>query len=112
MEGRNDFDSYFQRTVFGANAAFLLFDLTRPATLDNLSEWTSIVRQKAGLIPIILVGSKLDLVTKNRKILKEHGIQIAKKNKCHDYIEVSAKENINVNSAFKALTETSIHNLR
>jgi len=96
----------------GANAAFLLFDLTRPTTLDNLSEWTSIVRQKAGSIPIILVGSKLDLVSTNRKILKEHGIQIAKKNKCHDYIEVSAKENVNVDSAFKALTEISIRNLR
>ena len=34
----------------GANAAFLLYDTTRPATLDNIPEWTSIVRQKGGKI--------------------------------------------------------------
>ncbi|MFW9989832.1 MAG: Rab family GTPase, partial [Candidatus Odinarchaeota archaeon] len=28
----------------GANAAFLLYDITRPSTLDNISEWITIVR--------------------------------------------------------------------
>ena len=96
----------------GANAAFLLYDITRSATLDNLLEWISIVRQKAGSIPIILVGSKVDLAETQRKVPKEHGVQIAEKNEFYDFMEISAKENLNVNESFRKLTEFTIQNLK
>lgn len=89
-----------------------MFDITRPATLDNLNEWTSIVRQKAGSIPIILVGSKVDLANEQRKVPKDHGVQIAEKNQFFDFMEISAKENLNVDESFKKLTEITIQNLR
>lgn len=96
----------------GANAAFLLYDLTRAPTLDNIPEWTSIVRQKGGQVPIMLVGSKLDLAEAQREIPKEHGVQIAEKNNFSDFVEISAKENLNVNKAFKDLTEFTIQNMK
>lgn len=92
----------------GANAAFLLYDITRPSTLDNISEWMTIVRQKGGPIPIMLVGSKIDLSKSSRKIPREYGIQIAEKNNMASFVEISAKENVNVDEGFKVLTELTL----
>lgn len=92
----------------GANAAFLLYDITRPATLDNIPEWTSIVRQKGGPIPITLVGSKLDLANTQRQVPREHGIQIAEKMEMNSFVEISAKENVNVDMAFNVMTELTL----
>ena len=92
----------------GANAAFLLYDITRPSTLDNISEWITIVKQKGGPIPIMLVGSKLDLEKSQRQVQRDYGIQIAEKNDMASFVEISAKENANVDDAFKVLTELSL----
>ncbi|TKJ22953.1 MAG: hypothetical protein CEE43_04360 [Promethearchaeota archaeon Loki_b32] len=92
----------------GANAAFLLYDITRPSTLDNISEWITIVRQKGGPIPIMLVGSKLDLEKTQRQVQRDYGIQIAEKNDMASFVEISAKENANVDDAFKVLTELTL----
>ncbi|MHA2184446.1 MAG: Rab family GTPase [Promethearchaeota archaeon] len=92
----------------GATAAFLLYDITRPSTLDNISEWISIVRQKGGPIPIMLVGSKLDLAASQRHVPRDYGIQIAEKNNMASFVEISAKENVNVSEAFKVLTEMTL----
>ena len=98
--------------TLGANAAFLLYDITRPPTLDNIPEWTSIVRQKAGEIPIMLVGAKLDLAESQRKVSREHGIQIAEKNNMAGFSELSSKENMNVDEAFETLTELSLERIK
>lgn len=92
----------------GANAAFLLYDITRPSTLDNISEWMTIVRQKGGPIPIMLVGSKIDLSKSSRQVQRDYGIQIAEKNKMASFVEISAKDNINVDDAFNVLTEMTL----
>lgn len=98
--------------TLGANAAFLLYDITRPATLDNITEWTSIVRQKAGEIPIMLVGAKLDLAKSQRKVPREHGISVAESNKMKGFSELSSKDNVNVNEAFETLTELSLEKMK
>lgn len=95
----------------GANAAFLLFDITRSSTLDNLSEWTSIIRQKGGPIPIMLLGSKSDLANNQREIPIEHGVQIAEKNDFTDYSEISAKNNTNVDKVFLDLIKITIQDI-
>jgi len=92
----------------GANAAFLLYDITRPSTLDNISEWMNIVRQKGGPIPIMLVGSKLDLAQTQRQVQRDFGIQIAEKNEMASFAEISSKDNLNVDDAFKVLTDLTL----
>ena len=106
--GEERFRFLFPTYCLGANAAFLLYDITRPSTLDNISEWITIVRQKGGPIPIMLVGSKLDLEQSQRQVQREYGIQIAEKNDMASFVEISAKENINVDDAFKVLTELTL----
>lgn len=92
----------------GANAAFLLYDVTRSQTLDNITEWTNIVRQKGGPIPIMLVGAKIDLGDAQREVLREYGIQVAEKNNMASFGEISSKSGQNVDKTFEVLTELTL----
>lgn len=92
----------------GANAAFLLYDVTRSQTLDNIIEWTNIVRQKGGPIPIMLVGAKIDLGDAQREVLREYGIQVAEKNNMASFGEISSKSGQNVDKTFEVLTELTL----
>lgn len=88
----------------GANAAFYLYDITNPVTLEHLPDWTSIIREHAGDIPIFLIGSKLDL-DQFRGITKEEGIRGKEKYNLTAFIELSSKTGENVEKAFKDMTE-------
>ncbi len=95
----------------GANAAFLLYDVTRSQTLDNINEWTNIVRQKGGPIPIMLVGAKIDLEDAQREVLREYGIQVAEKNNMASFAEISSKLDQNVDKTFEVLTELTLEKI-
>ncbi|MFX1311624.1 MAG: Rab family GTPase [Promethearchaeota archaeon] len=87
----------------GANGAFFLFDITNHLSLDHLPDWTQIVRENAGDIPIMLVGSKLDL-DEFRSVNKKDGILITKKYNLTSFIELSSKTGENVEKAFHDMT--------
>ncbi len=89
----------------GANGAFFLYDITNVRSIDHLPDWTNIVRENAGDIPIMLIGSKKDL-DEFRTIPREDGILAAKKYNLTSFIELSSKTGENVESAFKVMTET------
>jgi small GTP-binding protein len=88
----------------GANAAMFLYDITNPLTLEHLPDWTQIIREHAGNIPIMLVGSKLDL-EEFRAVPREEGIRVAEKYQLSSFVEVSAKTGHNVHNAFQTLAE-------
>lgn len=88
----------------GSNAAFFLFDITNSITLDHLPDWTQIIREHAGDIPIMLVGSKLDL-NKFRTVSNEDGLNSAKKYNLASFVELSSKTGENVEKAFNIMTE-------
>ena len=87
----------------GANAAFFLYNITNRNSLDRLPDWTQIIREHAGDIPILLVGTHVDLV-EQRVITREEGIQAAKKLKLSAFIEVSSKTGENVEKVFDIIT--------
>jgi small GTP-binding protein len=89
----------------GKNGAFILYDITNPKTLDNVTEWTHIVREKAGAIPIMLVGTNLDLAEAQRQITREYGIQLAEKNELDSFGEISIKTGQNVDKIFEVMVK-------
>jgi len=89
----------------GANAAFFLYDITNRLSLDHLPDWTQIIREHAGDIPIMLIGSKVDL-KEFRAVTREEGILAAKKYNLSTFIELSSKTGQNVEKAFDVITET------
>jgi small GTP-binding protein len=106
--GEERFRFLLSTYCLGANAAFLLYDVTRPSTLDNISEWTRIVRQRGGPIPIMLVGSKINLSKRSRQVPRDYGIQIAEANNLTAFVEICPETGQNVDDAFKVLTELSL----
>ncbi len=89
----------------GANAAFFLYDITNSITIDHLPDWTQIIREHAGDIPIMLVGSKLDL-EEFRAVPRNEGILAAKKYNLTSFVELSSKTGQNVEEAFNLMTES------
>ena len=87
----------------GANGAFFLYDITNRLSLDHLPDWTQIIREHAGDIPIILLGAKAHL-KEFRAVSKDEGILAEKKYNLSGFLEVSSKTGQNVENAFEALT--------
>lgn len=89
----------------GANGAFFLYDITNQTSLDHLPDWTQVIREHAGDIPIMLIGSKVDL-QEFRAVLRDDGILAAKKYNLASFVELSSKTGENVEKAFNVMTET------
>ena len=88
----------------GANAAFFIYDITNPRTLEHLPDWAQIIRKHAGDIPILLIGANAHL-EKLRAVSREEGIAIAEKHNLSAFAEVSAKTGQNVDQLFNNLIE-------
>jgi small GTP-binding protein len=96
-------DVFFRK----ANGALLVFDLTRPETLDELNEWKEQIDERLGKdkIPIVLIGNKSDLnemITIDYENLED---QIIPEFKSIKYLETSAYLNKNVHEAFYTISE-------
>ena len=91
----------------GANGAFFLYDITNQVSLAHLPDWTQIIRENAGDIPIMLVGSKLDL-NENRAVSRDDGLLTAEKYNLASFLEVSSKTGENVDKAFEIMIEKLI----
>jgi len=88
----------------GANSAFFLYDITKLTSLEHLPDWLTIIRKSEGDIPIVLIGSKLDL-HEERKVSRDEGIKAASKYNLSSYIELSSKTGENVEEAFRIMTK-------
>ncbi|MFX1476868.1 MAG: Rab family GTPase [Promethearchaeota archaeon] len=91
----------------GANAAFFMYDITRASSLTHLPEWVRIITEKAGNIPIMLVGTKLHL-DQHRVISREEGISIAEWYNLSSFVEISSRTGENVENAFKIMIELTL----
>ena len=94
----------------GANGILLLYNITDRESFDNLNSWlTEIKRNSDKNLCLILVGTNCDLENE-RKVTYQEGKDFATKNGIK-FIEVSAKNNINVKEAFDILLEDILNTL-
>lgn len=98
-----------------ALGAFIVFDVTRSATFDAVVKWKQDLDSKVQLpngepIPCILLANKCDQTkqgiasnpAKMDEFVKEHGFTT--------WFDTSAKENINIDAAARALVNQIIAN--
>ena len=95
----------------GANGAFFLYNITIPSTLDHLPDWTQIIREQAGDIPIMLVGTNAHS-KELRAVTREQAIQAASMHNLSGFIEVSSKTGQNVEKLFDVMTEILFNRYR
>ena len=94
----------------GAKGALLLFDLTRPASLNGIEEWVDICRIKNPDIPIIFLGTKLDLIDAIT-IEDRYAAYFMYRYNFFKYLKISSKTGYNVNLAFELLTKEMLRKL-
>ena len=100
---RNVISSYFR----GSHGVFVIYDITNRDSFKNLECWLSEIEKNANQnILKILVGNKNDLED-DREIKTEEGQAFANRNGMQ-FMETSAKMNVNVNEAFEALAKLMI----
>ena len=104
--GENRFRFLLPSYVLGASGGIFMYDITRYSSLKNFQEWLSIFKQGykgiSDQVPIIMVGSKLDLEYK-RAVPKDEATDIAKNNYLFGYMECSSKDGQNVEDIFSEI---------
>ena len=91
-----------QNCYLRVQGIIILFDLTSYESFLSCETWLNGVKETCGTeIPLLLVGNKSDL---DRIVSKEDAEQFAQKNNI-EYIEVSCKDNVNVEEAVTKLAE-------
>ncbi len=98
----------------GAFGALVVFDVTRPETLENLDFWIEeLVRNtRTEGVPMIIVANKMDLYEEGVSVSKEQAMNYVKKLRSRfsgefqiGYIETSAKTGMNIKEAFATLRD-------
>ncbi len=99
--------SFFSGCVGG----LLVYDVTRPSTLDHIESKWFIDLKKFSLNEgkFILIGNKLDLQDLKR-VSEEDGKVLAEKLDAIDFFETSAKYGENVDKAFEMLVSKILNN--
>ncbi len=101
--GEERFRSLLPGYSDGARGAVFLFDVTNPPTLYHYDEWIGVIKNRAPGIPVLVAGSKVDLV-ESRKVSREEAENYTLKRGAAGYLEVSAKTGHNVTRAFELVT--------
>jgi small GTP-binding protein len=102
--GQKLFRNIYPRFFGMANAALIVFDVTRMESFDEVMTWKTLVDNHVqAKIPILLLGNKIDLVDQrvvspkiSEDLAKEQGLV---------YLETSAKTRKNIDNTFKRLAE-------
>lgn len=112
LGGQDRFRFIQPEYVKGAVGAFICFDLSRYMTLEAAREWISMFRQNAPNAPIVLVGTKLDLVDENeRESIFEAANAMVRENGLVAFVPTSAKLGINVNETIYFMVDTLLYNM-
>ena len=90
----------------GADAIFIIFDVTSKESFIHIDDWIEEIMKYVGKDAVIAIGAnKSDL---NNKEVSKEDIDVCKKKKGLNIFEVSAKTGNGVEGAFKTLAEKLI----
>ena len=109
--GQDRFRFFLKDWINGASGALFMFDLTRIETLEAINEWMPILRNYNKTLPILLIGTKLDLIDYDKFPYIPYIHRIMKKYNIFNYQLTSAKDNIHVDKAIYLLFEKILQDL-
>jgi len=108
IAGQDDFAQLRKAYYQNASGAFFVYDCTRPETLSRIDEWVKTLHDVTDKIPLVLLENKIDLDSKVdpkeiEKTVKKYGLT---------FVRTSAKEDTNVEEAFKQITREILERTR
>jgi len=62
LGGQQRFQFMHDSYIIGSKGAIILYDLSRPSTFKSIPKWISLMESEDPCMPIIIAGSKMDLV--------------------------------------------------
>ena len=107
--GQERFKSLPRKFYQNADGIFLLFDVTKEETFNNVSNWVNDVKENSNLtvggdgddkVPLFLLGNKIDCV--DRIISREQGEKLASSLGIK-YFEISCKINMNISEVMSRM---------
>jgi small GTP-binding protein len=102
--GQERFRFLLESYVLGAKGALLMFDLTRMSSLENLEQWLNIVRKGDPNLPVLFLGTKLDLADEIQ-VDDDYARSFLNEFNLIDFLKISSKTGENVSQAFNMLTQ-------
>ncbi|MBY9005610.1 MAG: GTP-binding protein [Candidatus Lokiarchaeota archaeon] len=108
--GQERFRFLLQSYAAGAKGALIMFDLTRPLTLDRIEEWINICRSGNSKAPILFLGTKSDL-DNDISVDDDYVSELIEKYNFIDYLKVSSKTGENVHKSFEILSKEILKKL-
>ncbi|XP_072976604.1 ras-related protein Rab11C [Typha angustifolia] len=92
----------------GALGAFLVYDITKKQTFDNVQRWLRELRDHADSnIVIMMAGNKSDL--KHLRAVSEDEAQLLAEKEGLSFLETSALEAVNIEKAFQTILTEIYH---
>ncbi len=107
LAGQQSFAKVRQKFYGGADGIFIVYDITRKTSLENVKNWYRESVKYAGSVPCVLIGNKIDL-TDERVVNNDDVINLLENNKINfkTTIETSAKTGEKVEEAFYSLVKS------
>ena len=103
--GQERYSSLTKNFYKHAQGIIFVYDVNNIGSFQNLKNWIKNPDYEKRNVKIIIVGNKIDL---KKEISTDDLKRLANRYSCK-YFEVSAKNNINVNSIFESITEEIIN---
>ena len=103
--GQERYSSLTKNFYKHAQGIIFVYDVNNRESFQNLKNWIKNPDYEKRNVKIIIVGNKIDL---KKEISTDDLKRLANRYSCK-YFEVSAKNNINVNSIFESITEEIIN---
>ena len=110
MGGQERFRFLLESYAEGGRAAYVLFSIVEPDTMDQVEEWIALFKKKLDVnAPVLIVGTKLDRATDQEKdVSREFAAGIVAKYNCIGYVETSSKTGHNVEHAIMMLVNATL----
>jgi len=105
--GRRDFMSLYKEAYFSrARGLLAVCDMTRPETLDGLSEWMEGITSSVGEVPTIVLANKKDM-TEHLRVDEDDILALCELHAA-PYLLTSARTGENVETAFAKVAEMAV----
>lgn len=103
LVGQKGFHSVQHTAYRGTNGAFVVCDLSRPHTIDNMEWWITHLYKETEPIPVVLLANKVDLVDEAIPGEQNRKLDDLRRKYKGSLFTTSAKTGTKVNDAFEVM---------